>query len=612
MSADVIEQLRMLGELLDAHAAPVTLHDIRRIELHEALELESATLIDTHAPVPGRPTSAPRTRRLAVAALAVAAMLVGLIVIARRDAGESVPASDVSSIDPGPPAWYDLIAPSLPEEFRFVAFTHATESQLFFVAINPIDGKTLEISLTHGVLDSALTTTVDATGAWVDVPMGLAVGTPANLVVEVVCDIGLGGRYGRNYNGTTNYCDTTDGVSPFTKDEIRAVAISLATSLTVSIFDQDLGRPSGDPIDIARATALIAEAIPGQPIDASDTGYAADHIYNIGATVDPESPSLTVPFDAVGLPAGTSVRILRGVLPEATVNAEPVASLYGDAAVVSMFGSGGVYVRISTTDPSPESVTRLAQLARDLIRLDPTTGSTGSPTINTVQATTTTVTPASAATTPAGETTTTLTPCAETGSAALTVVVNASHIDGAATWWRASLLASNPPGIALADPSVGPVAEAVAMAPTSRVLALEGFECPASLVAHLTTGAAVESATRETLQALVTKPLPAAASIVLLIGDDRLSTAATYATPTTTTVSGPTTTTTTTIAMRCGEGHYTVIDGDHLVLIASKFDTTVDAILAANGWSDAHEAVIFPGQEIVVPTAAAPSCAGAS
>jgi len=43
---------------------------------------------------------------------------------------------------------------------------------------------------------------------------------------------------------------------------------------------------------------------------------------------------------------------------------------------------------------------------------------------------------------------------------------------------------------------------------------------------------AVESATRETLQALVAEPLPAGTSIVLVIGDDSLSTAATFATPT--------------------------------------------------------------------------------
>jgi hypothetical protein len=477
-----------------------------------------------------RSTPSRGSRRLAVAALAVAATVLGLILIARRDTGDVVPGDD-SPADAGPPAWYDLIAPSLPERFPYVALTFATDAQLFYVAINPIEGKTLEIQLTSGGYQAGPTTTVDATGAWAETAQGWSVGTPAGLFVEVSCDIGLGGR---NYVGTTNYCDFTNGINPFTKDEIRAVANSLATSLTASIFDQNLGSPSGDPIDTAEATALISAAVPGQHVGDSHLGDGADHIYLAGPGVGTESSSDTFPpLDGVATRADTTVRILHGVYPPVTVTSKPVTDLYDDAAVVSMFGSGGVYVRISTTDSSPESVTRLEQLARDLIKLDPTAVNTGSPTINTVAAATTT-SEHSASETPAG-TTTTLGSCEPSNTPPLAVVVNASHVNNTATWWT-DLLVANVPSVGFADPM-----NAIAQSPVSRVLALDGFECNASLLAHFTTGAAVEPATLEVLQALVAQPLPAGTSIAVVIGDDNLSNATTGVTTTSAGTLPPTT-----------------------------------------------------------------------
>ena len=473
-----------------------------------------------------RATPASGSRRLAVAALAVAATVLGLFIIVGRDRGDVVP-GDNSASSVGPPAWYDLIAPSLPERFQSVALTHATDEQLFFVAINPVDGKTLEIQLASGGYTADPTTTVDATGEWVETAHGWSVRTPAGLFVSVTCDIGVGGR---DYVGPENYCDLTEGITSFTKDEVRAVAKALATSLTVSIFGQDLGSPSSDTIDTAEATALIEAAVPGQPISDTDMGKGADHIYDVGAGVGSLSSSDTIPpLDASLPPSGISVRILHGVLPAATVNGEPVINGYQDAAVVSMFGSGGVYVRISITDarPGPESVIRLAELARDLISADPTAAQAGSaPTIVAALPTTTTSELPSAATTPAGNTTTTLEACPETNSATLAVVVNASHVDDMGIWWT-GLLAASVPTVHFADPL-----KVVAQSPVSRVLALDGFECNASVVAHLTTGADVEPATRETLQALLAEPVPAGTSIVVIIGNDSLSTAATGATTT--------------------------------------------------------------------------------
>lgn len=483
----------------------------------EGAELTADELVMRRSTPPTR-----GSRRLAVAVLAVAATVLGLIAIARRDTGDQVPGDDSSAADASPPAWYDLIAPSLPERFSNVAFTFANDAQLWFVAINPIEGKTLEIQLSLGY-STEPPTTVDAAGSWVETARGWSVGTPAGLFVEVSCNIGVGGR---SYVGTQNYCDFTDGITPFTKEEIRAVANSLATSLTVSIFDQDLGEPSGDTIDSAKARALISAAVPGRGIRATDMGKGADHIYDAGTGFGDRSPSDTLPpLDATPPRADTSVRILHGVLPAATVTSEPVTDLYEDAAVVSIFGSGGVYVRISTTDSSPDSVTRLAQLARDLIALDPAAAENEStPTITTVVATTTTW--AEFEGTPAGNTTTTLGSCGQSASLPLVVVVNASHVNKAGTWWT-NLLAANVPGVSFADP-----VNAVAQAPVSRVLALDGFECTASLVAHFTTGAAVEPATVETLQALVLGTLPIGTSIVVVIGDDNLSNATTGVTTT--------------------------------------------------------------------------------
>jgi LysM repeat protein len=461
---------------------------------------EAADLLITRRTTPAR-----WPRPLAVAALAVAATLFGLIVITRRDTGEVAPGGSSSVTDAGTPAWYDLIAPLLPERCPDVALTFATDTQLWFVAINPIEGKTLEIQLALGYVAEP-TTTVDATGAWVETAHGWSVRTPAGLFVSVTCDIGVGGR---DFIGAENYCDFTDGITPFTKDEIRAVANALGTSLTVSIFDQNLGSPSGDTIDTAEATALIATAVPGQQIGASDMGDGADHIYKAGAGVGKESPSETLaPLDAIAPLAGTSVRILHGVLPAATVTSEPVTDLYDDAAVVSMFGGGGAYVRISTTDSSPESVTRLAQLARDLIKLDPTTANAGSPTINTVLATTTTS--EHAPDTPNGATTPVSDPQAT------------SH---------------------------------------SVTLVHEASRAPTTQDPTITTG----------------------------------------------------------IATGCAGAHYTVVNGDYLALIAAKTGTTVQAIVAANGWPD-DQPFIYPGLVIalpatdnptITPTTVATGCAGA-
>jgi hypothetical protein len=148
---------------------------------------------------------------------------------------------------------------------------------------------------------------------------------------------------------------------------------------------------------------------------------------------------------------------------------------------------------------------------------------TGSPTVATV----TTTTSAEFQDTPGGNTTTTLQACESSSPPTLAVVVNASNVNDTASWWT-NVLRSNVPTVDFADPL-----QAIAHASASRVVALDPFECNASLLAQLTTGG-VEPATAETLQALTAQQLPTGTSIVVVIGDDFL----TAVTPGVTTTTG--------------------------------------------------------------------------
>lgn len=80
------------------------------------------------------------------------------------------------------------------------------------------------------------------------------------------------------------------------------------------------------------------------------------------------------------------------------------------------------------------------------------------------------------------------------------------------------------------------------------------------------------------------------------------STTATASTPTTTTVKGSTAPSTT-VAAGPG-GTYTIVAGDYLAGIAKKTGTTVDAIIAVNGWTDGVNHLIIPGQQIKLPAKA--------
>jgi hypothetical protein len=117
-------------------------------------------------------------------------------------------------------------------------------------------------------------------------------------------------------------------------------------------------------------------------------------------------------------------------------------------------------------------------------------------------------------------------PCDSTSTPPAVLVINASHVNGTAGWWK-DLLASNVSNVSFADPMNALVPEA-----SSRVLALDGHQCEASQIAALTTGG-YEPATIDSMQSLVGEPLPEGTSIVVVIGDDNLSQATLGATSTT-------------------------------------------------------------------------------
>ncbi|MEP7114262.1 MAG: hypothetical protein ABI862_13435 [Ilumatobacteraceae bacterium] len=361
----------MIDEAIDTE-----FEDLLRTTLHEMIpKFVAATRVveelDGHGPavvmLRSRTVQTRGSRRLVAAAIAIAATIVGLVVIATRNTDEATPGAAASTVD-GVPTWYDMIKPSLPDRFSYVALTFASEAQWFFVAVNPVDGKTLEIQLASGGYSTEPTTTVDATGAWVESAQGWSVKTPSGLFVSVACNIGVGGR---DYVGPTNYCDMASGVAAFTKAEIRDVANSLATSLTLSIFDAKLRAPSVDTIDIDVAEALARAARPGEQFGANGGFGDADITFGSGTT-DPPPGGTLLPVTTT-VKADTSMRIVHGLYPLPAVSNPASAALYGEGAVAWQFGPGGVLVRISTTDPSTESVTRLQQLAQDIANLIPTT-----------------------------------------------------------------------------------------------------------------------------------------------------------------------------------------------------------------------------------------------
>lgn len=53
------------------------------------------------------------------------------------------------------------------------------------------------------------------------------------------------------------------------------------------------------------------------------------------------------------------------------------------------------------------------------------------------------------------------------------------------------------------------------------------------------------------------------------------------------------------------ESTYTIVAGDSLFAIADRQGITLDALVAANGWTDGIDHLILPGDEILIPSPSA-------
>ncbi|MCU1388377.1 MAG: hypothetical protein JWL72_1715 [Ilumatobacteraceae bacterium] len=289
-------------------------------------------------------------RGVILAMLAAAAVVTGLFVIVRRAADEPVPTMSA----PAPAdAWLAAVRPAVPERFSSMALTLATEQQLWIVAVDPSTGKSLEIRLADGGYATGTPTTVDAVGAWVETPQGWSVQTPAGMQVVVACDVGARGR---EFPGPPNYCDMPS-TGPFTKAEVRDVASALATTATPEVFAGAVVPSSPNAVDSVAIARAAAAAVPGQP-QSGDLQWGqrgADEIFDFGT--DLAQPD-------------TSIRIVRGLTPAPIPSDPPSLALYDDAAAFWMFAPGGIGVRVSTTDPHPDSLIRLEALARQVIELE--------------------------------------------------------------------------------------------------------------------------------------------------------------------------------------------------------------------------------------------------
>jgi hypothetical protein len=91
MSADVIEQLRMLRDVLDAHAAPVTLDDLHPTGAQNDLVLESVNVIDPDSLV--YPSPRPRWTTQILIAAAIVVVVVGLVIVGIQDHTATGPGS---------------------------------------------------------------------------------------------------------------------------------------------------------------------------------------------------------------------------------------------------------------------------------------------------------------------------------------------------------------------------------------------------------------------------------------------------------------------------------------------------------------------------------------
>ena len=306
-----------------------------------------------------------RTRRRRVALLGAAAVAVvglgGLIAVqSTRDTSSEVgqqPVQTVARLDSSSPAtmdgaarpaWHQTLRPLIPEPFDYLALTSATNTAASFVAIDSTSGKSLELRVTTAPAPNVGSDqTSDASGTWTATPQGWQLVTPAGLSAEVSCNIGA---QGRDFPGPPNYCDMAS-TGPVTGDELRAITAAVANP---QLLDTALADTSQRPtVPTEGVTDIIAAALPTQDLIGDTTWTDTDHVWDFAAGTDRPD---------------TSVRVVTGVPQPPTETTGAAFGLYDDAAAFWIVDPSGIALRISTTDPTPESLEPLAELAERIMQ----------------------------------------------------------------------------------------------------------------------------------------------------------------------------------------------------------------------------------------------------
>ena len=249
------------------------------------------------------------------------------------------------------PEWHRLLRPFIPERFEYAALVLRNPDQIRVVAIDPTDGKALEIFIGRGLTLNDQEGATDEVGTWTQLTgSGWGVITPTGFGVEMTCEIGSPARG----DSGRNYCEV-QGVLPFAMDQIRAAVETMATSIDAAILDADLGVPVDDvALDPGALTELVSSAVPDPNLTLlreMSIGFG-DRVFEFGT----EAARPT-----------TAVRVLRGLYPSPPATGRAMFALYDDAAAIWMSRADGVAVRLTSTDPSPESLERLEQLGRRLL-----------------------------------------------------------------------------------------------------------------------------------------------------------------------------------------------------------------------------------------------------
>ncbi|MGD9996153.1 MAG: LytR C-terminal domain-containing protein [Ilumatobacteraceae bacterium] len=299
----------------------------------------------------------PSRARPFAAALVVAATVAGAAVLAQRSsetsgrpADSTVTATDESATTTIVPAadlsWLRSI---VPERFSLLAMTSSEPDRVTYVAIEPTDGKSLEIVVAAGAsLEEGAD--VDAVGSWAETAQGWSVTTPAGVRAEISCNIGVRGR---DFPGPPNYCELAS-TNPVPKAELRDM---IGEVVAAGRADFGVAVASTTPPQSVWTDAA-AGVLDGQELIGDTDWGTGDHVWDYAA----ES----------GRP-DTSIRMVTGLTPAPdhrtphVLMAGNAIGLYDDAAAFWVVDPSGIGVRISTVHTDPADLDALYTLADDLL-----------------------------------------------------------------------------------------------------------------------------------------------------------------------------------------------------------------------------------------------------